>query len=58
LDEDTLLYRHDINQFAIDVCYDIYDRATVNVSDFPPDVAWDGIRDLVDDAPNDDSDDY
>jgi hypothetical protein len=57
LDKDTLLYRWDINRFAINVCRDIYNSATVNDNDFP-DVTWDSILDLIDDAPDISSVDY
>lgn len=50
---DTLIYRQEINQFAIDVCYDIYDKATVNKSPFPSHVNWRMPNNLVNDEPKD-----
>lgn len=58
LDKDTLLYRQDINQFAIDICEDIYDKATKNASAFPANVDWEVLTRLVNDNPNIAANDY
>jgi hypothetical protein len=55
---DGLIGREQINQFAIDICEDIYNKATKNVSDFPDDVDWESVVSLVEDKPSDDVEKY